>query len=126
MKRLSKLDRLAMIESMAKQKTWGVIQPHFNNCETRHVGCALKYLLRELRRAMKPRHEGHDSTTKNELLARMANDLENGSDSISELEVAWLVNELLWIRELLRRQWAVEDRPDWVNLVLCELVEGAA
>lgn len=34
------------------------------------------------------------------------------------IDVAWLVNEVQWMRDMLRREWPDRKRPGWVELVL--------
>lgn len=34
------------------------------------------------------------------------------------LDVSWLVNEVQWMRDMLRREWPDGQRPGWVELVL--------
>lgn len=41
-----------------------------------------------------------------------------GSSSIAWLDVAWLLNEVQWMRTALRKAWPAVERPEWVKEIL--------
>lgn len=41
-----------------------------------------------------------------------------GLSSIAWLDVAWLLNEVQWMRLMLRQEWPADARPKWVSEVL--------
>ena len=41
-------------------------------------------------------------------------------DYLGAVDVPWMVNELRWVRHMLRVTWPKGSRPGWVSLVLGE------